>query len=79
MLKNHQNCSLSWSHIWKVSFWDLNVENLVHLTWNDPNLARHLCAHCPITGRQAFPSQTLSKRTDRIPNTVCVLTDVTIA
>jgi hypothetical protein len=27
---------LSWSHIWKVSFWDLNVENLVHLTWNDP-------------------------------------------
>jgi hypothetical protein len=34
--KNHQNCSLSWPHIWKVSFWDLNVENLVHLTWNDP-------------------------------------------
>jgi hypothetical protein len=27
---------LSWSHIWKVSLWDLNVENLVHLTWNDP-------------------------------------------
>jgi hypothetical protein len=27
---------LSWSHIWKVLFWDLNVENLVHLTWNDP-------------------------------------------
>ena len=22
--KNHQNCSLSWPHIWKVSFWDLN-------------------------------------------------------
>jgi hypothetical protein len=33
--KNHQNCSLSWSYIWKVSFWDLNVENLVHWTWND--------------------------------------------
>jgi hypothetical protein len=32
---------LSWSHIWKVSFWDLNVENLVHLTWNDP-FAIHL-------------------------------------
>jgi hypothetical protein len=31
--KNHQN----WPHIWKVSFWDLNAENLVHLTWNDPN------------------------------------------
>jgi hypothetical protein len=37
--KNHQNCSLSWSHIWKVSFWDLNVENLVHLTWNDPQVS----------------------------------------
>jgi hypothetical protein len=33
---NHQNCSLSWPHIWKVSFWDLNAENLVHLTFNDP-------------------------------------------
>jgi uncharacterized protein YfkK (UPF0435 family) len=33
--KIHQNCSLSWPHIQKVSFWDLNVENLVHLTWND--------------------------------------------
>jgi hypothetical protein len=22
--KNHKNCSLSWPHIWKVSFWDLN-------------------------------------------------------
>ena len=22
--KNHQNCSISWPHIWKVSFWDLN-------------------------------------------------------
>jgi hypothetical protein len=33
--KNHQNCSLPWPHIWKVSFWDLNAENLVHLTWND--------------------------------------------
>jgi hypothetical protein len=36
ILKNHQNCLLSWSHIWKVLFWDLNVENLVYLTWNDP-------------------------------------------
>jgi hypothetical protein len=33
---NHQNCSLSWPHIWKVSLWDLNAENLVHLTWNGP-------------------------------------------
>jgi hypothetical protein len=24
ILKNHQNCSLCWPHIWKVSFWDLN-------------------------------------------------------
>jgi hypothetical protein len=33
---NHQNCSLSWPHIWKVLFWALNAENLVYLTWNDP-------------------------------------------
>jgi hypothetical protein len=36
--KNHQNGSLSWPYIWIVSFWDLNVENLVHLTWNDPQI-----------------------------------------
>jgi hypothetical protein len=22
--------------MWKVLFWVLNAENLVHLTWNDP-------------------------------------------
>jgi hypothetical protein len=24
ILKNEQNCSLSWPHKWQVSFWDLN-------------------------------------------------------
>jgi hypothetical protein len=38
--KNHQSCSLSWPHTRKVSFWDLNAENYVQLTWNDPYALR---------------------------------------
>jgi hypothetical protein len=60
---NNQNCSLSWPYIWKVSFWDLNAENLVHLTWNDP---------CVEFGRPCFWAQTVYSKYQNRRRDFCV-------